>query len=372
MHDIAIIGGGLSGLALAIEMQKSGKQVVLFEKQRYPFHRVCGEYISNESLSYLRFLGVDPFELGAASIDRFKLTTARGTEVRRPLNPGGFGISRHVLDAALAEQAKRNGVEVHEGTKVFGVGERKIDTSNGSFEARIVVGAHGKRSTIDKHLNRAFIQKPLKNHDNFIGVKYHVAADLPQNLIELHTFKNGYCGISAIEEQRYCMCYLTKADNLTKGEDLLEMEQRVLYKNPVLRDYFTRFEKLNSEPLVISQINFQNKEKHKNGHLFIGDAAGLVAPLSGNGMSMALRSAHILAECLRSSSFEPGAMATVKTHYEKSWRSAFGKRFQLARSIQFIFFKELLMESLMKSAQIFPPLADRIIDQTHGEKFFKE
>ena len=73
--DVIIIGGGLAGLTSAIHLAKANYNVLLFEKNAYPKHKVCGEYVSNEVLPYLNYLGFNPFEFGAKRIREFELTT---------------------------------------------------------------------------------------------------------------------------------------------------------------------------------------------------------------------------------------------------------------------------------------------------------
>ena len=78
MYDIIIIGGGLAGLVNAIFLSKAGIKVALFEKNTYPFHKVCGEYISNETLPFLQKLGLNPFDFGAVALKDFRLTSPKG------------------------------------------------------------------------------------------------------------------------------------------------------------------------------------------------------------------------------------------------------------------------------------------------------
>lgn len=370
MHDVAVIGGGLAGLATSIELRRKGHSVVLIEKNRYPFHKVCGEYISRESEAYLHWLGADLKQLGAQYINRFCLTHYKGSEVRTTLPLGGIGISRHTLDATLAAQAQREGVEVLDGTRVTDLKGSLLTTSQGEIEARIVVGAQGKRSKLDKTLNRPFIAQKSTGSNHFIGVKYHLKADLPKDLIELHVFPDGYAGISAVEQDRYCFCYLTKAHQLSKYGSIVEMEKQVLYKNPRLADYLQRFPSLYEAPEAIAQINFQNKEKYTSQAFFTGDAAGLIAPLSGNGMSMALHGAHLLSR--ETDQFLQGIQdhKAAQKAYNIAWKKAFGKRFQRASVLQGIFFQPNAMHWLMKTANFFPPLKEQIIQQTHGDEFF--
>src|SRR5437867_3393495 len=120
-YDVAVVGGGLAGLATAIQCARAGFSVILFEKQSYPFHRVCGEYISEESRPFLQSLGL-PFEtIQPPEIRKLLLTSVKGSELLVPLVPGGFGVSRYMLDSKLAELAVSSGVQVMQNTKVIDV-----------------------------------------------------------------------------------------------------------------------------------------------------------------------------------------------------------------------------------------------------------
>src|SRR3954462_4020966 len=112
VYDIAIIGGGLAGLSLAIQCAAENYHVILFEKESYLFHKVCGEYISLESLDFLRQLGVDPVALQMPFIDTLHLSDSKGSMYSFGLPLGGFGISRFSLDYSLYQIAEGNGVQV--------------------------------------------------------------------------------------------------------------------------------------------------------------------------------------------------------------------------------------------------------------------
>ena len=108
--DVAIVGGGLAGLATSIELARKGYSVVVLEKEQYPFHKVCGEYVSMESWNYLKSLGLKLDHLQLPRIDTLQLTAPNGTELITPLQLGGFGVSRYILDQLLAKEAIGNGV----------------------------------------------------------------------------------------------------------------------------------------------------------------------------------------------------------------------------------------------------------------------
>ena len=179
LNNIIIIGGGLAGLTSAIHLSKAGFPVTLIEKNEYPKHKVCGEYISNEVLPYLQQLGADPLTIGAKKINRFLLSTTRGKTIETKLPLGGFGISRYALDYFLLQIAQQNGAaiiqdavtDVNFANDMFSV----ITKEGKEFAAKMVIGAYGKRSNIDVKLNRSFI----KNKSPFVAVKTHLKGDFP-------------------------------------------------------------------------------------------------------------------------------------------------------------------------------------------------
>ncbi|HXL54986.1 MAG TPA: FAD-dependent monooxygenase, partial [Chitinophagaceae bacterium] len=293
IYDVAIIGGGLAGLTLSIQCADEGYHIILLEKETYPFHKVCGEYISLESYSFLEQLGLILKEFNVPIIKKLQLTDVRGKLYEFDLDLGGVGISRYKLDNALYEIAKVKGVRVLTNVKVIDVNFENnvfaIHTTNGNFISKIAAGAFGKRSNLDIKWKRNFITQKPDKLNNYIGVKYHIRYPFQKENIALHNFYNGYCGISNIEENKCCFCYLTTANNLKENDNsIAQMEKSVLWKNPMLKEIFNTAKFLYNEPLVISQISFSKKEQAENHVLLIGDSAGLITPLCGSGMSMAM------------------------------------------------------------------------------------
>ena len=90
IFDVIIVGGGLAGLSSAIHLSKYNLNVLVIEKNNYPKHKVCGEYISNEVLPYLEYLGIEVFDLGAQKINKFELSTYRNKILKSDLTLGGL------------------------------------------------------------------------------------------------------------------------------------------------------------------------------------------------------------------------------------------------------------------------------------------
>lgn len=372
--DIAIIGGGLAGLSLSIQCAAAGYSTLLFEKENYPFHKVCGEYISNESLPFLEKLGVPIANWRLPSITNLKISAPSGMAYHFTLPLGGFGVSRYKLDQYLYEIALSKGVMVFTNTKVqdinFTENKFTITTDKGNFQSNIAAGSFGKRSNIDIHLGRPFAKARPNALNNFIGVKYHIQYPHPTNQVALHNFDNGYCGIEAIEDGVCCLCYLTTAANLKKsGNNIKAMEENILYKNPLLKDIFTNASFIYTKPLTITQISFQKKAQIEDHILCVGDAAGMITPLCGNGMSIALHGSQIAFQNIDHYFKHGQNRAALEASYEMQWQKQFTKRIFVGRTIQRLFGNPHITNLFLQIMHYLPRLSKRLIKATHGHPF---
>ncbi|RYF87710.1 MAG: FAD-binding protein [Chitinophagaceae bacterium] len=373
-YEVAIIGGGLAGLALSIQLAKAGKQVILFEKEQYPFHKVCGEYISMESWNFMEGLGVPLRDLNLPRITNLTVSSPSGKQLHAPLQPGGFGISRYLLDGILKDLAVQAGVKVVEQCKVADVQFKKegfeIDSTAGQFFSKVCCGSFGKRSNLDVKWKRSFTQHGSRKLNHFTGVKYHIETTFPADSIALHNFKDGYCGISKIEGEKYCLCYLTHTDNLKKnGQSIAAMEQNVLSRNPHLRAILNNSTVLYDAPVSISQISFLQKTQVENHVLLLGDAAGLITPLCGNGMSMALHGAKLLAPLVLNFLNGICTRSQMETAHIAQWRWHFASRLRYGRIIQYFFGNETMTNIFIAAMQRQPWFTRWLIARTHGKSF---
>ncbi|MGN6530228.1 MAG: NAD(P)/FAD-dependent oxidoreductase [Ginsengibacter sp.] len=371
---VAIVGGGLAGLSLSILLSKAGYKTVLFEKEKYPFHKVCGEYISMESWKFIESLGLNLSQLNLPAIQKLIVSSPAGNFIKGNLDLGGFGISRYFLDNKIREIAVENNVIVFEETKVNEVifDEEKfiVKYNSGEIYAAIVAGSYGKRSNLDIKWKRGFIKQKNTKLNNYIGVKYHIKTDSPDDTIALHNFENGYCGISKVEGDKYCLCYLTTAQNLRDNRSSVkELEKNILYKNPFLKKIFSEAEFLFKEPVTISQICFDKKSQIENHVLLLGDAAGMITPLCGNGMSMAFHSALIAFKHINSFLKQYISRQEMEKSYADEWQKQFAKRLRNGRIIQRFFGKEKMTNLFIKAIKPFPFIIHKIIKGTHGKEF---
>ncbi|MBC7567792.1 MAG: NAD(P)/FAD-dependent oxidoreductase [Pedobacter sp.] len=365
---VVIVGGGLAGLTCAIHLLKSGIPVTLIEKSNYPNHKVCGEFISNEIRSYWASIGIDINSLEPAEISRFSISSSTGQSVSSLLPLGGFGISRFTLDHFLFQKVVGMGCQIIKDTAdniEFYADKFYIQThKNGVILADLVIGAFGKRSSLDQKLGRRFFAKKSQ----WLAVKAHYRGDFESNKVALHNFEGGYCGISKVEKDVINVCYLTGYAHFKAFKNIEEFQEKVLRKNPFLKNFFDSSEMIFDHPITISQISFGKKLPVERHILMIGDTAGLIHPLCGNGMAMAIHSAKLCAELVDNYLHNKiKNRLELERAYSSIWKSTFQKRLLMGRLLASILKKGNILNVLLHLLVKFPSLLPRIIKRTHGK-----
>ncbi len=368
-NSVIIIGGGPAGLTAAIHLAGKGMDVVVFEKEEYPHHKVCGEYLSKEVEPYFKRLGIPLESLNPKNIVRFNYSSNHGKILEATLPLGGLGISRYELDYLLYRTACEKGVEVRK-EKVLSVnfvGDHFIvRTNNKTCQAEIVLGSYGKRDTLDKELKRDFFAKPAP----WVAIKSHYEkADFPDDLVALHNFRGGYCGLSKTESGAVNVCYLATYKSFKKYRKPEAFLENVLRENPCLDHFFLEAIELFEKPLSIAQVSFNKKTAVEDHILMIGDTAGLIHPLCGNGMAMAVKSAQIASEVvLQYYQKKSLGRAEMEKEYDQRWRQEFNRRILTGKWLQKILQKESFAKLSQAALSTMPFLLPAIIKQTHGRQ----
>jgi len=366
--DTIIVGGGLAGLSAALHLLHEGFRVTVIEKNSYPKHKVCGEYISNEVRSYLQWLGLDLEKLQPAEITHLQFSSVSGKVLHTQLPLGGFGVSRYTLDDALMKLVNAIGgkiVQAQVNDIIFNDNLFTVRTDkNSELTAPVVLGAFGKRSNLDIKLERTF----LKKRTPWLAVKAHYQGDFDETLVALHNFRGGYCGVSKVENGAINICYLAHFKTFKKHKNIEEYQREIVRQNPHLDKILSGATMIFEKPLTISQISFAPKTTVENHVLMMGDTAGLIHPLCGNGMAMAIHSAKLAAEGVTLFLHKKISREQLEKNYQTQWRKNFSGRLRIGRLLGKLLEHAKLAEIGTGLLMYFPFLLPIIIRKTHGKE----
>jgi flavin-dependent dehydrogenase len=377
--DAAIIGGGPAGASAAISLAAAGARVVMCETKTYPHSKVCGEFLSPECAGLLTRLGLPDMlrRNGAVPIEHALLSASGGVEWETRLPGPAWSLSRRTLDAELAAHASRQGVEVREGTSVtavkgnlrdgFVVETRSRRTAVGALRAQVVIAAHGKRSALDRTLGRDF----LKRSQPFVALKAHLSGPSLRNRIELHAFPGGYCGLSDMEAGQVNVCLLVRERILqaviqrgSAGPTAIVNWMRG--QNVHLEAWFAGAKQSQADWLSIGQVMFGDKRPVVKDLLMVGDAAGLIAPLAGDGIAMALQSGRMAAEHCGAYLRGEWSASQLCRRYAAAWRWEFGSRLRLGRLLQAFMLRPRWLGLALSAIAALPPLGRYFIAHTRA------
>lgn len=293
MYDLIIIGAGPAGCAAAITAARTNARVLLVERGRYPRQKVCGEFVSAESLDVLQFLLAhcpESVQLlqHAPKIGRGRLFVD-STVLDVPVQPAAASISRHDLDQSLWSAALQAGVDARQQQTVVslsGTGPFQITTRDAVFESRAVINSAGRWSNLS---DRTWING---DGPKWIGLKAHFIEPNASPSVDLYFFPGGYCGVQPVNDsQQINACAMVRSEVAACLSD-------VFNQHPALRkrsqDWQQATDLVSTSPLI-----FRQPEPTKGNILLAGDAAGFVDPFVGDGISLALRSGRMAAQCLQ-------------------------------------------------------------------------
>lgn len=380
MYDAAVIGGGLAGCMAAITLARQNRRVLLLEAGTYPRAKVCGEFLSPECMALFDNCGFTPElkKLNPTTIQTVRVTAADGSEWRSRFPQPGVGVSRYALDEALANYAEQSGADIRDGMRVTDIEgtlrngftlTAQTATGSTTFRAKTVIAAHGKRSNLDRALNRAF----LNRSQPYVGLKRHFTGAALPGHIDLHVFGGGYCGMSQVEGGATNVCLLVRQDVFQRAfagarGDVEPFIAWMREQNRHLDQWLERATPVYDEWLSIAQVPFMTKTPVEGDILLAGDAAGMVAPLAGDGMAMAMHSGVMAAEHVKKALETFTASSTMARDYAKAWNKAFSGRLRLGRVLQSIMLRPALISPGLRLMNLLPAIGDVLVAQTRDLK----
>lgn len=311
MRLITIAGGGLAGLSLGIALRRREVPVRVVEAAAYPRHRVCGEFISGIKADELAALGIEDLFASAARHHSTMWFDGEMPMLRQDLPEAALGLSRHFLDEALAERFHALGGELR-------TGERH------TLEQPGVVWACGRR----------------KGESPWMGLKGHFHGMDVTSDLEVHLHDRGYVGVTRVEDGLVNVCGLFhRAVPVSSPRDRNPLETAVREAGFV--KLAERLAEGVLDPASLKGVNHfaLGWQMDRAGSVCIGDAAALIPPFTGNGMTMAFQSALAAVDPLCEWSAGGNAWHHTARLVDHAQHQRFGRRLAWAQLLQRLLMK---------------------------------
>lgn len=352
-YDLIVIGGGPAGSAAAITAARADIRVLLLEKGQFPRHKVCGEFVSAESLELLRSLAGDTHFPDKPAIDRSCFFVGKRSVSFRLPHPA-LSVPRFELDAALFHAAKAEGVHAQQDSLVSEVqhdGAFHVITSEGSYAGKAVVNATGRWSNL--------VRRKLSPKTRWIGLKAHFHEAEPPASVDLYFFPGGYCGVQPVGSDRINACAMVKADVARTLPEVFSMHPELWKRS---RDWEQLFPALTTSGLV-----FEPPETEFERMLLAGDAAGFIDPFAGDGISLALQSGALASQMLLPFLAGRISFSEALLEYRKLYQKRFAAAFRNAQKMRLALSAPEWFRSVAMSFARFEPVTRAFVRSTRAK-----
>jgi len=333
--DVAVIGAGPAGSTLAALLASRGVSVALIDRDAFPRDKLCGEFLSYDALPIIDLLGVDVSDAPQVSHCR---VVSRHAAYEFDLPHAARGVSRMTLDDRLFRAAVRSGA-----TPVT-----ETVTSLGSIRAKVVAGAWGRWGRFDTQLGRGFVRD--RAHRNF-GFKRHYHGPAT-DVIELHSFRRGYLGVNSVDGGVVNICGLVHASRLAghKGRWGAFVET-IRAEEPTLDALYAAHEPAQEQFLSSEPVIFRARSAVEAGIFMVGDASGVIDPLTGNGMAMAMQSALLAAPLILRLLQSPADRPRIERAYRERHRAMFASRIRWSRTVARLLSNPALLDLALRTVR---------------------
>lgn len=330
MYDLAVIGGGPAGCAASIMAARSGRSVLLLEQGCFPRHKVCGEFVSGEATALVERLLIPTYHTLIEHAPRISEARiyAGNSEIHAEIGPPAMSIRRLDLDCALWHSAIQAGADARENCAVGAIeveyGASRLQPGTGfrvlasdlSFNARALINASGRWSFLTGPSTRAQAREK-----RWIGLKGHFLEPSQSGSVDLYFFPGGYCGVQPVSSWgERGLGVVLNVCAMVEPEVARNLGE-VFLCHPRLATRSQSWEAV-IEPVSTAPLVFHQPEPIRGNLLQVGDAATFVDPFIGDGISLALRSGTLAADCLATffagkSSLEEAAENYSRLYHER-------------------------------------------------------
>lgn len=371
MDDVAIAGAGPAGALAATILARAGFTVRLFDRSRFPRHKLCGDTLNPGALAVLkRHVDIEPLMKNSDAMGGMLLTGPGGTHVRGEYGDGiaGRSITRKVLDQWLLDEALAAGAQLEEGVAirdvafVDGRAGGVITGTNGharTHPAKLVIAADGRRSAIA--IARGLSRQPASPRRWAIG-SYFSGVTGTTSLGEMHVRHGHYIGVAPVPGGLTNACLVVPHGHgdqaIPRPDDALN---GVLHSDPELKDRFVAAKPV--EPVVmLGPLAVDATAAGQEGLLLAGDAAGFIDPMTGDGLRFAVLGAEIAAAVTRE--VLEGKLSIAHAHVELAQRrrAAFRAKWRFNRAMRSLVASPASVSMAAATARMLPSLFAAMIN----------
>ena len=371
MDDVVIAGGGPAGALAALILARAGARVRVFERARFPRHKLCGDTLNPGALAVLsRHLDTTDLLASSDDIHGMLITGPGGVAVRATYGAGmtGRAVTRRVLDAWLLRQTCEAGAQVEEGVavkgaqvasgRVHGITVARRGGGDARHDSRLVIAADGRRSTLA--FARGLAHQPVRPRRWAIGGYFTGVAGCGA-VGEMHVRKGHYIGIAPVPGglTNVCVVMPHAAGDQPFGAPR-DLMRRRLDADPALRDRFTNA-RAEGEPVMLGPMAVDSPAAGEPGLLLAGDAAGFIDPMTGDGLRLALAGAELAAAVALE--VLAGRLSPETAHLELTRRrqAAFAAKWRFNRTLRSLVTSPQGVSAAAVAARVVPSLFEAVI-----------
>jgi 2-polyprenyl-6-methoxyphenol hydroxylase-like FAD-dependent oxidoreductase len=368
--DIVIVGAGPAGLATAIAFGSRAFRVLVCERGELPKDKACGEGLMPSGLRHLRALGIAPESLPDTESWPFvgiRYISANGRLAQASFSEGpGLGIRRARLSAALLERAAAlKTVQIRERAQVElrGQDESAVELAvdGEAMRSKIVVGADGLHSTVRRW---AGLQTEGRRFRRY-GIRQHFAVEPWSDHVEVHWSRGIEAYVTPVGRRQVGLALLWDASRVRPAHGGVHAFAELLQRFPILEARLENQPTL-SHPRAAGPLE-QRVHRAASGRVaLVGDAAGYVDALTGEGLSLALSQARLLADTLASTrELERAATAALKAYARRVAHGARAYRY-ITRSVLWLGEHPRLLEYAISTLARDPKLFQALLSANMG------
>jgi flavin-dependent dehydrogenase len=338
--DVFIVGGGPAGLAAAIASRQRGLRVVVADGGQPPIDKACGEGLMPDGLAALGRLGV---QLSLADAYPFRgirfVSSSSSADALFPNQECGLAVRRTVLHRVMIARAVQMGAELLWNAPVAGISCEGVYVANSFIQARWIVGADGSNSRVRRWAGLDHYSRP---HRRYAFRRHYRVAPWTDHM-EVHWGDRCQGYAAAVGPNQVCVALASHDPNLRLRDGLRQL--------PRLAERLQGAEPVTVERGAITG-NRRFKRVWQGNTALIGDAAGTVDAITGDGLQLAFSQASALADCLQSGSLAP---------YQAEHRRLVLRPFLMARLMLMLDGRPRLQHRTLQALREYPEIFRRLL-----------